>query len=203
MRPLNAMEGGVATVLAYQVLMRPIFDDSAMINRDDPIRMANRGKTMRDDDHRPSFDDFSHVLLDHALALIIERARRFVENENSWIRRQRSGDGDALPLPAGQAGTAFSDQSVIGLRQFENKIMGAGESRRLDDALHAHAWIGESDIVAYGPIKEGAVLHDDADLSSKPSRIDKREVDAVNGDASRFRRVEPLEDLGQCALAGA
>lgn len=101
MRPLNAMERRVPAVLAYQVLMRPIFDDPAVIDRDDPIRMADGRKTMRDNDHRPPFYDFSHILLNDALALIIERARRFVENQNSWVGRQRSSDSDALPLAAG------------------------------------------------------------------------------------------------------
>ena len=44
-----------------------------------------------------------HVLLDDALALIIERAGRLVEDQDARIDDQRAGDRDALALPAGEA----------------------------------------------------------------------------------------------------
>jgi hypothetical protein len=48
----------------------------------------------------PPARDLPHVLLDDALALVVERARRLVENENPWIGDEGARDRDALALPA-------------------------------------------------------------------------------------------------------
>src|SRR5580704_9361313 len=51
---------------------------------------ADRGQTMGDDDDRPILDDAAHVALNDALALIVERRGRLVENENARIGRERA-----------------------------------------------------------------------------------------------------------------
>ena len=53
---------------------------------------------MRDDEHRSAARDLRHVLLNSALALVVERACRLIENEDARVGNQRAGDGDALPL---------------------------------------------------------------------------------------------------------
>ena len=78
--------------------------EAAILDADDPVAIAHRGETMRNNEHRAVLHDTFHVDLNHALALVIERAGRFVEDEDRRVRRQRPRYGDPLTLSAGQVG---------------------------------------------------------------------------------------------------
>lgn len=45
-----------------------------------------------------------HVLLDDPFGLVVQRTGGLVENQNPRVADQGPGDGDALPLAAGQRG---------------------------------------------------------------------------------------------------
>ena len=40
---------------------------------------------MGDDEDRPALGDLGHILLDNALALVVERACSLIENEDAWV----------------------------------------------------------------------------------------------------------------------
>ena len=50
--------------------------------------------------------------LDERFAFAVERGGRFIENEDRGIPQQRAGDGEALPLAAGEFHAALADQGV-------------------------------------------------------------------------------------------
>ena len=83
-----------------------------------------------------------HVLLDDALALVVERAGRLVEDQDARIGDQRAGNGDALALAARKRRAALADDGVVAFGQFEDEVVRAGERRRGDDPLHRHGGIG-------------------------------------------------------------
>ena len=70
-----------------------------------------------------------HVLLDDPLALVVERARRLVEDQDARIGDQRARDGDALALAAGQRRAALAHDGVVAFRQLEDEFVRAGEAR--------------------------------------------------------------------------
>ena len=55
---------------------------------------------MGDDEDGAALGDLAHVVLDDALALVVERAGGLVEDEDARIGDERAGDGDALALAA-------------------------------------------------------------------------------------------------------
>ena len=67
-------------------------------------------------DRRPSLADASHVGLDNPLALVVERAGGFIEDEDAGVRRQGPCDRQALTLAAGEIGAALLDLRVVALR---------------------------------------------------------------------------------------
>ena len=85
------------------------------------VRMRSAMRSGREavgDDHDgPAVRDLAHVLLDDALALVVERAGRLVEDQDARIADQGAGDGDALALPARQAAAALADHGVVAFRQ--------------------------------------------------------------------------------------
>ena len=91
---------------------------------------------------RPLHADQRHVLLDDALAFVVERARRLVENEHARLAGERASDGDALALAAGQGGAALADDGVVGLRQLQDELVCSRKLRGVDDPLDRQAGIG-------------------------------------------------------------
>ena len=56
-------------------------------------------------------------LLDQPLGLVVERARRLVEQQDRRILEDRPGDRHALALPARQAHAAVADDRVVAVGQ--------------------------------------------------------------------------------------
>jgi len=61
---------------------------------------------------RSALCDLRHILLNDALALVVERACRLVENQDSRIGDQGTSNSDALPLPSGQAAAPLTHNRV-------------------------------------------------------------------------------------------
>ncbi len=100
---LDSIEVCVASTGPYQFVVGAIFDETSTVERQDAVGKANGGQTVGDNEHCAPLSDLRHVLLDDALALIVKRARGFVENHDAWIAHQRSSNRDALALTAGKA----------------------------------------------------------------------------------------------------
>ena len=96
------------------------------MHAEDTVAAAHGGQAVRDDDHRAALDDLAHVVLDDALAFVVQRAGRLVQDQDARPGRQGAGDGDALTLPAGQVGAALLDGRVVALRQPGNELVRAG-----------------------------------------------------------------------------
>src|ERR1700737_1719889 len=77
---LHAVEGGIAPPGSDQLVMRAVLDEAAALNGHDAVAGAHRREAVRDDEDRATLGDLAHVLLDDALALVIERARSLVED---------------------------------------------------------------------------------------------------------------------------
>src|SRR5712671_6919928 len=96
---LHAMERGVAPAGAQKLVGPAVLGDAATLDRDDAVGDRDRRQPVRDDDDRAALGDPAHVVLDYALAVVVERACRLVENEDAWIDDEGARDRDALALP--------------------------------------------------------------------------------------------------------
>src|SRR5690349_22167230 len=95
--------------------MRPIFHQTSTIDRDDSVAPPHGRQTMGDDEDRPAVRNTLHVVLDNALAFIVEGAGRLVEDQDARVSYQRTSDRNALALATREAGTTFSHDGVIRL----------------------------------------------------------------------------------------
>ena len=186
-----------------QFLVRTDFDDASVLHPDDAVAAAHRRQPVGDDDHGAVLHDAAHVALDDALALVIERRRCFVEDEDARIGGERPGDGDPLPLSARQIGAALLDHGVVAFRQLVDEFVGSGEASDLDDLRARHGRIGEGDVLVNGAVEQQVLLQNDADMAAQPGRIDLAQIRAVEKDLSLGRRVESLDELAQRRLARA
>ena len=92
------MQRCIAAAGLDQPVMRTVLDQTAAIERDDAISRPYGREPVRDDQNRPPLGDLFHVVLNDALALIVEGARRLIEDQNARVGDERAGNGDALAL---------------------------------------------------------------------------------------------------------
>ena len=115
--------------------MRTVFDNAAAFDSDNAIGVTDRRQPVGNNEDGPAGGDLLHVLLDRALAFVIERARCLVKNQNARIQHQRAGDRNALPLSSGQAAATLTNNRVVAVGQLQNEIMGTCELGRGNDSL--------------------------------------------------------------------
>src|SRR6185312_1732173 len=173
------------------------------VEHQNPIGVTERREPMGDDEDGAPATDAAQVLLDDALRLIVEGARRLIQDQNAWVRHQRPRDGDALALTAGQGRAALSDRTVVCLRQLEDEIMRAGELRRFHDLRHGRIRQLDGDVFPHATVEEKTLLQHHPYLPSQPERVRLLQIDAVYEHPAGLRDVEPLQELGQGALPGA
>lgn len=195
------MEGGVASVGMNQFLMRSVLDEASPVDREDAVGAAYRRKAVSDHDSSAPLADAPHVVLDDPLALVVERARRLVEDQDARVGDEGAGDCDPLPLSAREAAAALADERIVAFGKLKNEFMCAGKRRRGNDLIHRQRRVRERDIVAHGAIEKHVFLQNDADLAAQPGCVDHGKIDAVNEYAAGLRHIEALDKLGECAFA--
>src|SRR5260370_17756220 len=97
---LQPMQGCIAAASLDQRVMGAVLDQAAALERDDAIRRPHGREPVRDDENGAPLGDLFHVLLNDALALIVEGARRLIEDQNARGGDDRPGNGAALALAA-------------------------------------------------------------------------------------------------------
>src|SRR6516162_2338245 len=105
---LQTVQRRIAAACPDQVIMGAVLNQAAAVDGDKPVAPPHRRQPMRNDEDGAAFGKLRHVLLDDPLALIVERTRRFVEDQDARVGNESAGDGQALTLPARQAGTALA-----------------------------------------------------------------------------------------------
>ena len=93
--------------------MRPLLDDPPLVHHHQPVEDGDGRKPVGDGDHGPALHQAVELLLDRRLDLRVERAGRLVEDQDRRVLEEEAGDGDALPLAAGELYAALADMGVV------------------------------------------------------------------------------------------
>ena len=165
---LQSVQRRIAAAGLDQGFVAAVLDQAAALEGHNAVGRPDGGEPVRDNQHCPALGDFAHVLLDDALALVVERAGRFVEDEDPRVGNERARDRDTLALAAGKRGTAFADDRVVALGQLQNEFMRARELGRRNDAFDRKCRIDQRDVLAHRAVEEHALLQDHADLAPQP-----------------------------------
>src|SRR5438552_8434555 len=111
----SVVEMGVQRPLRQQFVMRPAFGDLSVMEDRDAVRVPDGRKTMGNEKRRPAFHQALQSVQKQAFTHGIQRAGRFVENQNRRVFQQRSSNRDSLTLAAGERRAAFADDGVVAL----------------------------------------------------------------------------------------
>src|SRR4051812_19943759 len=113
---LHAEQRSVTAAGADQLLVRAILHQPPFLDSDDAVGHAHGRQPVGDDQNGAALRDLPHVLLDDALALVVECAGRLVKDQNARIDGESARDGDALALPSRQARSALADHGIVAFR---------------------------------------------------------------------------------------
>src|SRR5690242_8543959 len=89
---LDPPQPRVQAAIAHQFVVGPTLDDPSAVENDDQIRIANRGEAMRDHERRSPFAERLQRLLDAPLRFGVERAGRFVQDQNARVSQNGAGN---------------------------------------------------------------------------------------------------------------
>src|SRR4051812_9953415 len=118
-----------------------------MLDDDDQVGMSDRAEAVRDDECRSAFEQLGEGLLDQLLALGVEAAGGFVEDEDLWVGEDRAGDAETLALAAGELKAALTDERVVPVGETLDELVRVGTSGGVEDLLVGRAAQSVSDVL--------------------------------------------------------
>ena len=121
------------------------------------------------------------------------------------MAHEGSSESELLPLTAGEFGPVGAEHRVEAIRQRIDEVGGGRplERRGCRVMIPETGKVADADVLVGDDLEAGEVL--EAGRHPRPPLLDGdvAEVDAVDGDASGGRVVEPAQQLHQRRLAGA
>ena len=142
---------------------------------------------MRDGEHRDALGDIANVVADLPLGDGVQGAGHLIKDQQLRTVDERSGNGDPLPLAAGEAGALFADFGEKAFRKAGDEVGRAGDAQRLDDLVLADAGIAESDVGEDAVVQQDQLLRYVTDTAPPRADVDLRQRYAVDKDFAPVR----------------
>ena len=150
---------------------------------------------MRNDNQGSPLSDTRDIGIDDRLAVGIERARRFVENQNAWVDDERARNRQTLSLPTRQVWRALIDIGFIAARQPLDKLLRAGQPRSANDFVKGRIDLSGGDIFADRPAEQKIFLQHHAETAAQMIDVIFTRFDTIDLDQSFVIGVKPLQQV--------
>src|SRR2546428_3866699 len=159
---LQVVQAAVETVRGQQMVVTAALHDPAFGQHHDEVRMLHRREPMRDHEYGAMRHQPFDGLLPQPLRFGVERARRFVENQNRGIAQERVRDGDALALAAAQPRAALTEQRAVAFRQPHDEFVRVRRARGPAYLLERHVLQTVGDVGKHAVVEQHRLLRHDA-----------------------------------------
>src|SRR5205823_11309532 len=110
-------EVGVGATARHERIVVAGFDDPALLEDEDEVRLLDRGDPVRHEDRRPGAEEVAEAVEDLAFGLRVDARERVVEDEDARRGGEHAGERDALLLPARQRHAPLADDRVEPVRE--------------------------------------------------------------------------------------
>ena len=155
---LTVVKLAISSAQRVKLCVRAPLQDLTALNYEDLVGTPDRREPMRDDERRAALHQEAQALLDHRFGLRIERACRFVENEDTRLGQDGARNGKPLPLTAAQLYAALSDDRLVTFREAECELIDTGNRAGFLELLRRRTGTREHDVLANGAVKEERLL---------------------------------------------
>ncbi|CAN4015950.1 pyrroline-5-carboxylate reductase, partial [Dysosmobacter welbionis] len=156
-----------------------------------------------DDQHRLAGQQAGEGSLHLGLVLHIQAGGGLVQQDDGGVFQKRPGDGDALPLPAGELRPVLPDGGVIALGQAADELPAVGGLRRGPHLFVGGAPLAQADVFHHGIVKEHHILEHHGVVGQQRLRVHGGDVHAAYPDGALRNIPQPGGQPGAGALAGA
>ena len=167
--------------------MVSLLDETAALEHDDEICVANRAQTVCDNERGAAFEEAVDVAFDDRLGLRVESARRLVEEQHRRLAVEGTGDRQALRLTSRQGQAAVTDRGVVSKGEPLNELGQVGDLCRPVDGVGIRRVVAECDVVRDGGGEHVRRLEDEADLPAEIAVPEASGVGAVEEDHAGCR----------------
>ncbi len=202
-RKLQIVQASIGSAVRHEFGVRAAFADLAVFKHKNLIRTANGCQTMRDDKSGAADHQIGESFLHIHFGLGIQFRSCFVENEDGRVFKYGTRDGDALPLAAAQAGSAFADHSVILLRQFRDEIVGQRGLGGGNNAVLGNTGQAVTDVVPHRVVEKNIFLGDHGDLLAEGADRNFTNIHAIDSNGAGSQLVEPRKQIYEGSFARA
>ena len=185
--------------------MRALGDDVAVPQHGDHVGVPDRGQPVRHHDRRPADGSPVQRLLDGALRLGVQRARRLVEEQDPRVPQHGPRDGHPLLLPAGQLGAPLAGHGAVALRQRRDERVRVRGLRGGGDLFFRRLafFFPVGYVRADGVVEQDRLLAHQPHLPPQPAHLEVLDVHAVQCDRARIRVVKSLQESDDGGFAAA
>src|SRR5688572_28178167 len=150
---------------------------------------------MRDQQQRAGVELAGEPLLEYLLGAVVHRIGRLVEQQHGWLLQVGARNGDGLPLPARQALTAFADRHRESQRVTIDELADTGLLRGTQHRRVVRAWRSKDDVVPDRSVEQHDILRNVANVPAQLDRIYLSQINSVDQDAARTRRIQTEHQL--------
>ena len=192
----------VAGLGVEQVVVGAHRDQPALVEQDRPLRERHRRGPVHDDEHGAALEDRAQRGLGGRLGVDVDRRQRVVEHEDPRPADDRPGQGEALPLSAGQGEALLADAGV----EAPGEVEGEAGLGHLEGAQHLRlggVGLAHEQVLAHRGREQRRLLEGEPDVATEAVDREVAEVVAVEGDAPGGGVVEAGQERDQRGLAGA
>ena len=181
--------------------MRAAVDYIALIQDDDLIAVADRGKAMCNDDagdaaRNDRIDDF-------IFGPGIKGGGGFIKNDDSRILRKDAGNFNPLALTAGEVAAAFNQHMPVTVRPGDDILMDLRVFRRKNHFKIFDGVVPHLDVVCDGVLKEDDILVNDRKRSGEDAAVDFLLGLSVKGNGAFPGLIQAADQLCNRALSAA
>ena len=197
---LAVVQVGVESVLCEQLLVGALLNDRTVVHDQDMVRVSDGRETVGDDEAGPASHQASHGLLNENFGPCIDTACSFIENQDSWIREDHTGDGQQLFLTGRDIGRLFVEDRIVSFGQAPDEVIGVRSRGGSHDLLLRSVVTTIGNILTDRAVEKPRILEDHTKHRAQTSPAHLPRLDAVERDGPALDVVETHEQIHQLSL---
>src|SRR5256714_6366620 len=164
---------------------------ASAIEHQHAVGAAYGAEPVRDDQRAAPAQQLLHRFFHQALALVVQTARRLVEDDDGGVLEKHSGERDTLALTAGKLDAALAHPRLEPLRQPLDELRRVRGPRGREHVLLARVGTRVRDVLTYGAAEQRGLLWHEADRATQVGERQLADVHAVERDAAPGDVPEP------------
>ena len=183
--------------------MGSLFHDFSIPHTEDPVRIFDGGKPVRNDDRGPAAAKFFHGFLNERFRFIVQRAGGFIKDQHRRIFQEDPRKTDPLFLSAGKTHAIFTAVGIKSQWQSLDKIVNIRRFCRLDQFFFGGIQFAEKDIFPDRCVKKERSLLDDPHIGTEQFLRHIPHIQTVDHHAALCDIVESRHEGGKSGFSCA